>query len=197
MGTPRRIESSERYCWPQHEFEITRGENIIPDFDELPEPVRRKLRYLIERGAVRVLDGEDDSRDAANDARSLPAIQAVNRIDAAGAASPTVASPAVERPSREGTGLEEIFEIARDLSDFGTALASPIRAAIVIVIARDGALAPSELARLLRKPRQTVSRHALSLERAGVLISEREHGARRYRLAGRSAERVARLLDAS
>ena len=206
MGTPRRIESSERYCWPQHEFEISRGENVIPDFDELPEPVRRKLRYLIERGAVRVLDGggvEQVATDAHTANQNDATSQAAAEVSAA-AESPSFTSidphsvqlspPVVGQDPSGPFDVGKIFDLARDLAALGTALGNPLRAAILIVLASGRALAPSELARLLGRPRQTVSWHALFLERGGLLISERESGVRRYRISARAAERVALLL---
>jgi DNA-binding transcriptional ArsR family regulator len=210
VGTSRKIESSERLCWPQHGFEIARGVSIVPDFDGLPGPVQRKLNYLIERGVVRVLDADDQSPTVIESREVTPF--GTTTSDAPAESVPAVDMPAVDvrrypssdvslasdgAPLPEPINLEKTLELARELGEFGTALANPIRAAIVIVLADGRALAPSELARLLLKPRQTVSRHALVLERAGLLSSERNGGARRYHLHIRAADRVARLLAGS
>lgn len=103
-------------------------------------------------------------------------------------------SATVEQDHSDPLDVERIFEVARDVAALGTALGNPLRAAILVVLASGRALAPSAVARLLGRPRQTVSWHALFLERSGFLISERENGVRRYRVNARATERVARLL---
>lgn len=199
-----RVSSSFRYVWPSFEFELQVGENTIPELDALPEPIRRKLGFLIQRGVVQVLP--DNDRLAApvpDDGRAPDApsgVQEIVREDGGPGggvqtgkltrSEPDAHAVGAGASSVDGTpspGLDEdraaeIMKVAGILANFSHALGHPIRAAIVLAFASGREFGFRELRHLLQNPRSTVSEHLGVLEGAGFVKRSRRRRYGRYRV---------------
>lgn len=105
MGKAIRLECSVPQSWPQQKFELAVGENFIEDFGALPENIRRKIRFHVNGGVLRVI-GDRSALDSvevqASSGDTAPAVPSGTRDPLAGLERSADALP----PAPSGARLE-------------------------------------------------------------------------------------------
>jgi DNA-binding transcriptional ArsR family regulator len=222
MGKALRIDCPDPQTWwwpPDGRFVLERGENHIADFDALPENIRRKIRFFVKSGYVRVIgdtsaldsagiqantnDATADIAAATGDGTDQPAPpsdvasgRALPEAPDAGIAANDSSDMGAANGDREATATSaRVLRFRRFFDGLGRTLVHQFRATIILSLIEHGAMGTSKLSRVLARPRQTVSEHVAVLERAGIL--KYEQAGRRFSVDPDWLERVDRLVNVS